>query len=184
MSRCCVGLMASVCLFVFSSSSTQAQDGRGSRGGSPRSGIYIYGNSYSNGYRYLYPSGYVIPIQTSAVTPIQTVAAPPVQPAVIGVTIAPSNGQSSGQSVGVTPSTSSVSSSAKVTVMVPDGAQVWFDGTQTDKREGARVFTSAPIEAGQAMRVSVKISWAGNTREMQLSMQSGDIMTIDFRGPP
>jgi hypothetical protein len=68
--------------------------------------------------------------------------------------------------------------------MVPDGAQVWFDGTQTDKREGARVFTSSPIEAGQAMRVSVKISWAGNTREMQLSMQSGDIMTIDFRGPP
>lgn len=96
--------------------------------------------------------------------------------------LAPANGTASAQSGAAASSTSSPSSSAKITVMVPDGALVWFDGTQSDKKEGTRAFTSGPIESGRTIHVSVKISWAGNTREMQLGMQSGDAMTIDLRG--
>jgi uncharacterized protein (TIGR03000 family) len=94
------------------------------------------------------------------------------------MSLAPGNGAGTGQSL----ARASTASSAKITVVVPDSALVWFDGTPSDNKEGARVFTSTPIESGKTTQVTVKISWAGNTREMQLMMQSGDSMTIDLRG--
>jgi hypothetical protein len=113
--------------------------------------------STSTAYRYSTPPVYVVP-------------ATPVQPAVI----APGDLPSSPPATPVT--------TAKITVLVPENAQVWFNGTSSEAKEVGRVYTSGSIETGKSVPVSVKISMSGSMREMQLTMQAGDAVTIDLRG--
>jgi hypothetical protein len=153
MSQSCVKFLACICLLVLSQSTLLAQDGRGSRSGSWRAST----TNSSTPYRYSYPPAYVVP-------------ATPIQP----VITAPGGLPSSPPATPVT--------TAKLTVLASESAQVWFNGTASDAKDGARVYTSGSIETGKSLPVAVKISMSGSMREIQLTMQAGDAVTIDLRG--
>jgi len=70
---------------------------------------------------------------------------------------------------------------AVVTVMVPDGAQVWFDGKESTDTGNSRVFTSPMLQPGQPTMLTVKARWDGSNREMQLPIRAGDKMSVDLR---
>jgi uncharacterized protein (TIGR03000 family) len=79
-----------------------------------------------------------------------------------------------------TPSTPAAPAPATVTVVVPDGAQVWFDGKEVTATGTSRVFTSPALQPGQSSVLSVKARWGGSTRELQLPIRSGDKMSVDI----
>ncbi len=87
------------------------------------------------------------------------------------------------QASGIIPLTSSatVDAPARVTLVVPEGAQVWFDGKETTTTGSTRVFTSPVIEAGKSSVLVVKARWDGSDREMRLPIQAGDKMSVDMR---
>lgn len=164
MSRWFLALAASACALVVSSSSVQAQDGRGSHGGGWRTSTSYYRPA-------------AVPVVVAVPTPVPVAVAPaapvPAPGSVIGLSV--------GNSTIVSAPLSSASP-ARIKVIAPEGAQVWFDGKLSDSKEVARTFTSAPIEAGQTAKVSVKVDWSGNTHEMQFTIHGGDVMNIDLRG--
>jgi uncharacterized protein (TIGR03000 family) len=65
-------------------------------------------------------------------------------------------------------------------VVVPAGAELWFDGKETDKAVTNRVFTSASLPPNQSSVLTVKAKWNGITREMQLVIRPGDSTTVDM----
>jgi uncharacterized protein (TIGR03000 family) len=124
---------------------------------------YYGGGYYDNGYYsngYGYPAGYgytapVVPAGYSAgYTPSQ-----PVAPAPVGDP-AP----------------------ATLTVIVPDGAQLWFDGTPSDQTGPRRTFTTPPINPGQTQTVVVKMTTGGGPVTMPLQLRAGDKTTVDLSG--
>ncbi|MCE9561310.1 MAG: TIGR03000 domain-containing protein [Planctomycetes bacterium] len=130
------------------------------------SGGYGYSYPYSSGYSYPYSSGYSYP---------STLYNPGVVPLQIGSGVVQASGINS------IPSTAATPAPATVTVMVPDGAQVWFNGNETNTTGSSRVFTSPTIQPGQSTTLSVQARWDGSTRSMQVPMEAGDNMTIDLR---
>jgi hypothetical protein len=165
MSRPCVWFVASVCACLIGTSPSVAQDGRGSRGG----------GWYRNSGTTTRAVPVVVPVAPVVVQP-PAVQAPAAPVGAIALTVVP------------TPSLAGISAAAaptvaRVSVKAPDGAQVWFDGTPGEVKDGVRTFTSGPIDAGQTSRVTVRIAVGGISREVQLALQTGDVMTIDVRGP-
>jgi uncharacterized protein (TIGR03000 family) len=80
-----------------------------------------------------------------------------------------------------TPAPSAVPAPAIVTVVVPQGAQVWFDGKEATGTGTDRVFTSPTLQPSQPATLAVKASWGGNTYSMQLSIRAGDKSRVDLR---
>jgi uncharacterized protein (TIGR03000 family) len=81
----------------------------------------------------------------------------------------------------VDPAPSAVATPATVTVIVPEGAQVWFDGKDAAGTGTDRVFTSSILQPNQPGVLSVKASWGGNTYSMQLTIRAGDKLRVDLR---
>lgn len=77
---------------------------------------------------------------------------------------------------------SNASGPATVTVLVPEGAKVWFDGTEANGAGGNRVFTSNPLQAGQSLLLGIKVDANGTSRTLDLPLRPGDAMTVDLRG--
>jgi uncharacterized protein (TIGR03000 family) len=84
-------------------------------------------------------------------------------------------------SVDPMPAPSAVAAPATVTVIVPEGAQVWFDGKDAVGTGTERVFTSLALQPNQPSVLSVKASWGGSTYSMQLTIHAGDKRRVDLR---
>jgi uncharacterized protein (TIGR03000 family) len=133
-----------------------------------------YGGSYGGGY---YGGGSVYPYSSFG----NYSYAVPAASAALGVpvvsgTYAPQPAPSGGFNA-VTPSEPAP---ASVTVTVPEGAELWFNGKDMGKDGGSQVFTSPVMQPGQTATLAVKARWNGNTREMQLPIRAGDKMTVDL----
>lgn len=137
--------------------------GFGRYGGYGYSSPYYYSRGYSSPY---YSSGYYYPSYSSG---YYYPATPVIDSGVI---------QTGGYAV---PSAPAAAAAAQVTVLVPEGAQVWFDGKEAAATGTSRVFTSPVLQPGQSSVLAVKARWDGSNREMQLPIQAGDKMTVDLR---
>ena len=120
---------------------------------------YGYGGYYYPSYGYSYPSYGYYPNGYYTV------------PTVAGSGIIPANGYY--------PTPSAVAAPATVTVIVPEGAQLWFDGKDVTGTD--HVFTSAILQPNQSGVLSVKGSWGGSTYSMQLVIRAGDKLRVDLR---
>ena len=74
---------------------------------------------------------------------------------------------------------------AAITVAVPPGAQVWFDGVLTTDTAAVRQFTSPPLTPGVDYAYDVRAQWTdpgGVTVDQtrHLLIHAGDQVTVDF----
>jgi len=131
---------------------------------------YYSGYSYPSTYYGGYTSPYVFDGYSYQAVPPTVIGSTPVTTA--GVI------QAGGVTGGSVISTPAAPAPAEVTVVVPDGAHVWFNGKETTTTGGNRVFTSPTLQPGQEAVLSVKAEWGGITREMQIPIQAGDKKSI------
>ncbi|MFO0805621.1 MAG: hypothetical protein U0791_21170 [Gemmataceae bacterium] len=68
---------------------------------------------------------------------------------------------------------------AVVSLVVPDGAKVWFNDAEAAAPGGKAEFTSAKLTG--STELSLKARWDARTREMRLTLRPGDRMSIDLR---
>jgi uncharacterized protein (TIGR03000 family) len=107
----------------------------------------------------------------------------PAAPAVVGYpAIVGQNAAPASPNLGGTVSVPKEPTPATVTVLVPEGAELSFDGKETEKADGSRVYTSPPLEPGKTVNLAIKTRANGSAREMQLPIRAGDKITVDFRG--
>ncbi|HEX4607052.1 MAG TPA: TIGR03000 domain-containing protein, partial [Urbifossiella sp.] len=82
---------------------------------------------------------------------------------------------------GVASVPAAAAAAATVTVVVPDGAQVWFDGAEAKADGSNRVFTSPVLQPGQSSVLSVRVLADGSNRTMNLPLRAGDGITVNLR---
>jgi uncharacterized protein (TIGR03000 family) len=77
---------------------------------------------------------------------------------------------------------------ASISVIVPDGARVWFNGSAT--RQGGRVreFQSPPLTPGREFVYNVKAQWRDAngkevTRTREVDVRAGANVSVDFARP-
>jgi uncharacterized protein (TIGR03000 family) len=74
----------------------------------------------------------------------------------------------------------------RITIRVPAGAKVWFDGEPTAQTGTTRAFVSPPLEPGRDYHYEVRAQWpdgAGTVeRTRRLSFRAGDTIALDFSG--
>ncbi|HJZ55851.1 MAG TPA: TIGR03000 domain-containing protein, partial [Gemmataceae bacterium] len=121
-----------------------------------------YGGYYGSGYYGGYDPGYVRPgvaIPADYTTPYQV---QPVYPA-------------------AAPAVTGDPAPATLTVVVPDGAQLWFNGTASDQAGNRQTFTTAAINPGTTQTVQVKMVNAGGSPvQLPLHLRAGDKITVDL----
>jgi uncharacterized protein (TIGR03000 family) len=80
--------------------------------------------------------------------------------------------------------TQAVASPASVTVIVPEGGQVWFDNTLTPKTGANWVYNSPKLEPGKTYTLNIKARWAEGGQDkaydIPLRVVAGDKMTMDL----
>jgi uncharacterized protein (TIGR03000 family) len=76
---------------------------------------------------------------------------------------------------------------AKVTVMVPVDAEVYFDGSPTTETGSERVFETPPLQPGTKYAYHIRAAWnaGGDTTSQtrKVEVQAGAKVTIDFTRP-
>jgi uncharacterized protein (TIGR03000 family) len=76
---------------------------------------------------------------------------------------------------------------ARVTVAVPDGARVWFDGTPTTSTGPVREYVTPPLEPGGRSTCWVRACWNENGREMNqlqpVEVTAGGQFSVSFPAP-
>jgi uncharacterized protein (TIGR03000 family) len=173
--RTCL-LISSVLMSVSLASFASAQPPPGGHyqgtyiGGSPGSGsrgdtgVYIggYSGGYHEGYEGVYQGGY-----------------PQLNPPPYGVTPY--------QSFYIGPRPPEADRSrAAITVQVPQGATLWFDGTKTSQTGGLRSFVSPPLQAGYNYAYDVRARWTenGKVREETKTVQvhAGARLQVNLAG--
>jgi uncharacterized protein (TIGR03000 family) len=168
-------LIASVVMSMLLATITSAQPPPGGHyqgtyvGGSPGSGhsgdsgTYVggYSGGYHQGYEGVYQGGY-----------------PQVNPPPYGVTPYQS------YYIGPRP-TEADRSRAAITVQVPQGATLWFDGTKTSQSGSLRSFISPPLQAGRNYAYDVRARWTenGKVREETKTVQvhAGDRLQVNLQ---
>jgi uncharacterized protein (TIGR03000 family) len=100
--------------------------------------------------------------------------------------VAPSSYQPSGTVSTVTPAPSDTG--AHLTVNVPAGAEVWFDGTATTSTGQVRQFDSPPLKPGSRYSYEVQARWKENGQEVtqtqQVKVAAGARVNVTFPVPP
>jgi uncharacterized protein (TIGR03000 family) len=73
---------------------------------------------------------------------------------------------------------------AKVTVIVPLDAEVYFDGSPTTQTGSERQFTTPPLEKGQNYSYQIRASWDADgdtvSRTKKVFVQAGADVRVDF----
>ena len=79
---------------------------------------------------------------------------------------------------------SATPATATVSVIVPEGAQVWFDNTLTPTKGTKWTYTSPKLEPSKTYTVNVKARWAEGGQDkaydIPLRIVAGDNMTMDL----
>jgi uncharacterized protein (TIGR03000 family) len=74
-----------------------------------------------------------------------------------------------------------------VSVRVPAGTEVWFNGVKMSPTGVQRQFVSPALTAGQEYRYEVRAEWVENgraaTRTRQLTVHAGDRINLDWTAP-
>jgi uncharacterized protein (TIGR03000 family) len=77
---------------------------------------------------------------------------------------------------------------AHLTVSVPAGAQLWFEGVPTSRTGPVRQFDSPPLRPGGRYSYQVRASWGENghevTQTQQVDVTAGAHLTVKFPIPP
>lgn len=77
---------------------------------------------------------------------------------------------------------------ARVTVVVPDGAELWFNGTKTNQTGKRREFATAPLTPGKAYRYKIKARWIEDGKPVELTqtirVRANSTQTVDFTNNP
>jgi uncharacterized protein (TIGR03000 family) len=85
-------------------------------------------------------------------------------------------------------SSATAGGAARITVLLPDEAELWFDSTMRPAIGQVREFTTPPLAAGQTYTYSLRARWLdGNTFRDQtqtVTFARGDNVTVNFRNPP
>jgi uncharacterized protein (TIGR03000 family) len=72
---------------------------------------------------------------------------------------------------------------AQITVLVPDDAEVYFDGTETNKTGIERVFTTQPVGKGTFSH-TIRARWTQDglpvDKTIKVSFRAGDKIRVDF----
>jgi uncharacterized protein (TIGR03000 family) len=103
-----------------------------------------------------------------------------------GATPAYSGVTSPGYAYGTTaPSAPTQDNTARVRVVVPDNARVWFNESATNQSGRVREFESPPLQPGRDYTYEVKAQWRdpdGNvvTRTRHVDVTANDSTTVDF----
>jgi uncharacterized protein (TIGR03000 family) len=155
---------------------------------------YVYGDgsypSYDYGYYshpYAYSSGYSAPPSTTAVNDSVALKLPPAEPGTeAGVTPAASAEPANGTSVD--PAFAPPSTTALITVLLPDNADLWFDRTKMTGTGTSRVFVTPQLTPGQKYTYTLRARWAdnGGTKEQArtLVFAPGANLDVSFPAPP
>jgi uncharacterized protein (TIGR03000 family) len=76
---------------------------------------------------------------------------------------------------------------AHVRVIVPAGAEVWFDGTKTSQTGGTREFVSPPLLPDTNYSYEVRARWMDNgapvDQTRRVIVRAGALTTVDFTRP-
>jgi uncharacterized protein (TIGR03000 family) len=96
--------------------------------------------------------------------------------------------ESAGTGPAATSTSAKASATAFVTVLVPAGAEVLFDGGPTTQTGTQRVFVTPPLPAGEAFSYSIEARWtaADGTpveRTRQVRVTAGAKVLVDFSRP-
>jgi uncharacterized protein (TIGR03000 family) len=74
----------------------------------------------------------------------------------------------------------------RITIRVPAGAKVWFDGEPTTRTGTTREFVSPLLEPGRDYHYEVRAQWQDGEgtveRTRRLSFRAGDTIGLDFSG--
>jgi uncharacterized protein (TIGR03000 family) len=81
---------------------------------------------------------------------------------------------------GIAPAPAANAATATLTVKVPAGAAVTFDGTASPDSGATRVYTTPPINPGAETRVRVTVTIAGKTSTITIRLRAGEKVTIDM----
>lgn len=77
---------------------------------------------------------------------------------------------------------------AHITLKVPEGAEVWFDGKKTTSTGAIREFRSPGLEPGYRYSYDVRVRWRQGDQEMtqrrQVVVSAGADVAEDFLPPP
>jgi uncharacterized protein (TIGR03000 family) len=103
--------------------------------------------------------------------------------AILATPLAPAAAWAAG---GVAAAAAKPEARVEITVHVPAGAHIWFDGEATMQTGTTRVFVSPPLEPERQYAYEVRVRWSegGDTveRTRRLSVQAGDQIGLDFSG--
>ena len=156
-----------------------------------------YSTTPSYGMTTVQPGGYVVGnpsmgvVQTSGVVTgspyTGTVQAGGYFPTTQGVVSSGGFGVPQQMSGGVVQTGATTASSNQVVttqVLAPDGATVTLSGTQADRTQGVRTFTSPQLDPNQTYTYRAKATWTENgetkTREKNVDVRAGQQVTIDL----
>jgi uncharacterized protein (TIGR03000 family) len=74
----------------------------------------------------------------------------------------------------------------EITLHVPAGARVWFDGGETMQTGAERVFVSPPLEPGRDYTYEVRVQWRDGEqlveRTRRLAVRAGDHVGLNYAG--
>ncbi len=175
-------------LLAFSVWAPLAVAGGGGRGGYGGGGYYGGYGGYRGGYggRYygygpgfgigigvgFYPYDYDYAPAYVYAPPTIIVAAPPAAPAV---------------TVAAPPAPAPEDGCARLQVLVPADAEVWFDGNLTTTRGEQREFTSPPLTPGRDYQYQVRARWTDGGRVVDqtrtVAVRANARVGVNFSGP-
>jgi len=73
---------------------------------------------------------------------------------------------------------------ARVTVVVPEGAELWFNGAKTNQTGKRREFATAPLTPGKEYRYRIKARWMEDGKPVELTqtirVRANSLQTVDF----
>jgi uncharacterized protein (TIGR03000 family) len=100
------------------------------------------------------------------------------------VRIKQKNGQAAASQPESAPTTAAGPAKAQVTVIVPPGADVFFDGSPTDETGARRVFSTPDLTPGQTYYYEIEAQWSANGQVLdqtrKVAVTAGANVTVDF----
>jgi len=77
---------------------------------------------------------------------------------------------------------------AYLEVQVPNGAQIWLEGSKTKQTGTTRLFVSPPLNAGEEYTYEVRARWTQDGREVEqtqrVAVHAGDRLHLTFPATP
>jgi uncharacterized protein (TIGR03000 family) len=151
---------------------------------------YYYGSGYSP---FFDSSGYVAPSGSDPVTdpntpPTQTTDPSNVNSLAPVAAVAPANGSVNSSSEAASPASSApANGGARITVRLPDQAELWFDGKMTTTMGQVREFTTPPLASGQNYTYTVRARWLDDDtfrdQTRTIVFAPGDKVEVSFQNP-